>query len=622
MRNTFVRVLVAGAVMSAVLPGAAPAAASSAAPNPTAETPHCALRIDPVRAEAVSSVTGPLQCYPFQGDVLAAVLGRSDLAGRSDFTVAEVSRLIEGDSDFSAAASQTVIGVDYMDAGFQGASLTWYIDAPGCNAGSTFYAAEVPAQWNDAISSSMVRSACTQYQHFEHGSFEGEAVDCAPLCASMGDMNDQTSTESWSTPSTGAIVDSEEPAIVDPYDAPGTYDARVLTAFLNPPVADYGGGVRRVAIRTSGGICPEEVCGDRGTPLPGRLEPSEVLGQVLGTAANYSYTVASTGAVSLRSGLEPPVTIAGPEDMAGVALLSGQPASSSDQLSWKGRQMSYFVRSTQSAMSWAADLATAGAPTAFRLPVIGLGVTVAQGRAGAVHLVRNGEIIYTMTAPVALDAHGVPVRATLYADGQSIVLAVAHRVLPYAYPIHVDPYVLRGNKKKSDYTYVADDDVITLQYCDGSCVVEGRFDIKAFTQHVTGGTSDAWSYYYKVDYRFGPAFSIAEQYQCRVNRPRRSDPTCESQDASAEGPEPFTWVAQYAAYDFNPTVTGRFRYFGRDCGSTRYAQVRNYYYFPDYGVSIKDEWGDDGFGYRFWDTVRDKNDNCRSKLRAATGTGR
>lgn len=70
------------------------------------------------------------------------------------------------------------------------------------------------------------------------------------------------------------------------------------------------------------------------------------------------------------------------------------------------------------------------------------GVTLHDAEASqAIEVRRDGDVIGSVTAPVAADADGRPVELTWRLDGQRLEIVVPHRGRDYAYPLLVDPTV-------------------------------------------------------------------------------------------------------------------------------------------------------------------------------------
>jgi hypothetical protein len=93
-------------------------------------------------------------------------------------------------------STQTVIGIDYVDAYYQGNTFTWWVSNPnGCSDGTTYWVDSIPLAWQNNVSSATTWAGCTHYFHYEGVYQSGTVIDCT--CATMGVMNDKTVSEKW-----------------------------------------------------------------------------------------------------------------------------------------------------------------------------------------------------------------------------------------------------------------------------------------------------------------------------------------------------------------------------------------------------------------------------------------
>lgn len=69
------------------------------------------------------------------------------------------------------------------------------------------------------------------------------------------------------------------------------------------------------------------------------------------------------------------------------------------------------------------------------------GAVLQEGAAGSVVVVRDGELMTTISAPVATDAQGEPLTAAMEIRDSQAVVTVAHRDQDIAYPVLVDPVI-------------------------------------------------------------------------------------------------------------------------------------------------------------------------------------
>jgi hypothetical protein len=153
--------------------GATAESATAAALPPATATPHCAL---------VAGSSAPHCFATYRAAVAYGTGGRVTDAPVSARTAAldpafarKMAALPAGTPEVAAAAS-VLLGVEYADAGFSGASLSLF-GAGGCDNSSDvdFRFGSMPAGWNDRISSFKSFSNCAQ-QLFRSVNFTGGSL--------------------------------------------------------------------------------------------------------------------------------------------------------------------------------------------------------------------------------------------------------------------------------------------------------------------------------------------------------------------------------------------------------------------------------------------------------------
>ena len=95
----------------------------------------------------------------------------------------------------ASAQSTTVIGIDYTSTPYLGATKTW-TSADGCYGGASFQSV-MPSAWNNVIRSSLTFGGCSTSRHYDSATYSGSSIACSPNCASMGAMDQKTSSERW-----------------------------------------------------------------------------------------------------------------------------------------------------------------------------------------------------------------------------------------------------------------------------------------------------------------------------------------------------------------------------------------------------------------------------------------
>ncbi|HEY3571133.1 MAG TPA: hypothetical protein VGP73_24620 [Thermoanaerobaculia bacterium] len=167
----------------------------------TEENPHCVAALEPVRPGAKRSKVTSFSCYPTLSDaVLAATNGAVWLPPDEDLRT-QLDRINEQQLKKARKPLSTkdtyVIAIDYWDANYQGATLTWTAPAP-CDSVTSYQATGMGPGWNDVVSSTRGFANCNTNVLYENVYFGGALQICSPDCAGLGAMNDKTSSRSWS----------------------------------------------------------------------------------------------------------------------------------------------------------------------------------------------------------------------------------------------------------------------------------------------------------------------------------------------------------------------------------------------------------------------------------------
>jgi hypothetical protein len=175
-------VMLLAIAITGVVTAAAPAAAGG----------NCVVRIDPLQRGQQSSHVSQPQCFATFAEAIAAATGGAVHLSPS-VKPSQLTQAMLGVTPYTT----TVIGVDYVDSNYGGNSLTWTSTSGGCTSTQSFQASSMPSGWNDVVSSALSYQNCNTYWHFQDSGFGGAQLDCGPSCATMGVMNDQTSSEKW-----------------------------------------------------------------------------------------------------------------------------------------------------------------------------------------------------------------------------------------------------------------------------------------------------------------------------------------------------------------------------------------------------------------------------------------
>lgn len=164
--------------------------AAEASPERAPEK-HCVVRIEPLRSGEEASAMSAATCFDRFSDAIYAATGGAVRLAPTVSPADVTEETVQPES-----SHQTVLSIDYRDSNFSGSTLTWVANnTVGCTTGLSYAAPSMPSGWNDVVSSARTFAGCTYNRHYEHTNYGGSKIDC--YCASMGAMNDKTSSEKW-----------------------------------------------------------------------------------------------------------------------------------------------------------------------------------------------------------------------------------------------------------------------------------------------------------------------------------------------------------------------------------------------------------------------------------------
>lgn len=159
--------------------------------GPGTVNPHCVIRLP-------SNDANDMSCFSTFRDAMAFATGGVIV----DAPEADVARTDENfarriDALGVTPNLTTVIGQDFTDIRWQGATFTWTTSLSGCFNGTTFSVASlVPFGWNDVISSFKSFANCTTVLH-ENINFTGATLTGVNVSFGGSAMEDAASSIEW-----------------------------------------------------------------------------------------------------------------------------------------------------------------------------------------------------------------------------------------------------------------------------------------------------------------------------------------------------------------------------------------------------------------------------------------
>jgi hypothetical protein len=137
-------------------------------------------------------------CFDSYADSLFTATG-GRLRVSADFQPQALTQpILDGAMAPSGVLTNWVIGQDWEDTYRGGDVRTYWVstsDAP-CT-GRTWEIDDLDLGWGAKISSGEAFSGCDRFEHWEDVNQGGAVLTCQTYCATMGVLNDQTSSLRW-----------------------------------------------------------------------------------------------------------------------------------------------------------------------------------------------------------------------------------------------------------------------------------------------------------------------------------------------------------------------------------------------------------------------------------------
>jgi hypothetical protein len=159
---------------------------------------HCYSLLSPADGTGIkTSQILKTECFDsFSKSMRAATRGRVQLDAAvqpEDLTEAQLNPVeVE-----KSANAQVVIGVDWDYANYAGSTYIWVVTTNGCSDSVFYSVSSMPAGWNDRVSSAKAYSNCNYFYHYQDSNFGEPSTVCNTECATMGSLDNATSSEKW-----------------------------------------------------------------------------------------------------------------------------------------------------------------------------------------------------------------------------------------------------------------------------------------------------------------------------------------------------------------------------------------------------------------------------------------
>lgn len=170
-----------------------PEPAERPAPAPAEET--CAVGTEPVeiRSGRVAEAAFPeptIDCFPTFAEAVEFATG-GDLSADNP---AALERTLDASGMAPASSSWVLLGIEYANTGYSGASLVLYgSSGSGCGSSRTYGFPTMPTGWNNRVSSARSYAGCAS-SHYTLTSYRGSVRTCQGGCSTLGTLNNNVSS--------------------------------------------------------------------------------------------------------------------------------------------------------------------------------------------------------------------------------------------------------------------------------------------------------------------------------------------------------------------------------------------------------------------------------------------
>jgi hypothetical protein len=191
MRRQILSILALAGSSLLVLSGIQPASAAQAT--------NCSFFLLPVGQGSapgeIETVPVALGCYATYSQALAVGSGGS-ISVSTTTTPASLTDAILASSSADSVTTSILIGTEWDDIGFQGASNSYFASST-CTLSTTWQTHWVGDAWNDLFESGKGFGGCDKNKKWEDADYLGAVVACTPNCTDYGALKNEVSSLRW-----------------------------------------------------------------------------------------------------------------------------------------------------------------------------------------------------------------------------------------------------------------------------------------------------------------------------------------------------------------------------------------------------------------------------------------
>jgi hypothetical protein len=158
---------------------------------------NCAYLLVPVSEDGGVTSASPtlIGCFDTYAEALAAG-SEGSIDVPSSMTPARLTDATLADTSMVPAASNVLIGTEWVASGYGGAS-TSYFAISTCSFSQSWEVSYVGDTWNDRFNSGKGFGGCDTNKKFEASNFGGSVLTCTPNCSDYGALDNKVSSLKW-----------------------------------------------------------------------------------------------------------------------------------------------------------------------------------------------------------------------------------------------------------------------------------------------------------------------------------------------------------------------------------------------------------------------------------------
>lgn len=157
---------------------------------------HCVVMLVPAQENQEELSDQGMTCFASLAESIAAATS-NQVRLPATATIDDIDQALRSyeRSTPLAGAANYVLSIEFEHPSWKGSSRVFTAHTSCFSSAKSIKS--MPSGWSDRISSARGYSGCGKVVHYQHTNFGGASITCRPNCASVGLLNDRTSSIRW-----------------------------------------------------------------------------------------------------------------------------------------------------------------------------------------------------------------------------------------------------------------------------------------------------------------------------------------------------------------------------------------------------------------------------------------